>query len=398
MRKRTNIPATLTAILFAFVIAGCSEQGRAQDAAKRLSESESAAVEDAKVIAELRLTESERPLREMREGWEPPMKVMVHVRDDQSRLAWMEKARPPGSDITMIAVADKEEALAKLDGVDGLIGSVRWCTRDLLQAGEALRWVHTNAAGVNECDMETMRARNIILTNQQRTFAPEISDHVIGLLLGLTRGLDGNLKAQFQGKWQRGNVSRERLWRLEDRTMLVVGLGGIGTEVARKAHALGMRVIATRNSSREGPDFVDYVGLSHELSDLIGDADVVVNATPLTPETTGLFDAEMFARMQPHAYFISVGRGPTTVTEDLIAALENGVIGGAGLDVTDPEPLPDNHPLMFAPNIIITPHMSASGVEAGPSGDRPWRVMREQLRRFIAGDKMLSVVDLEQGY
>lgn len=394
-RTRTAVSA---ALLIAVCMAGCSEKGSAQSDAQRVEESTTAVTTDASVAGELGLTESDRPIREMIEGWTPPKKIMVHVRNDPSRLTWMEEALQPGSDVTIVAVADKEEALSKLDGVDALIGSVRWCTRDLLEAGKDLRWVHTNAAGVNECDMETMRARNIILTNQQRTFGPEISDHVIGLLLALTRGLDGNYKAQLEGKWQRGNVPAERLWRLDGRTMLVVGLGGIGTMVAEKAHALGMRIIATRNSSREGPSFVDYVGLANELPQLIGKADVVVNATPLTPKTTGLFDAAMFARMQPHAYFISVGRGPTAVTDDLIAALKNGTIGGAGLDVTDPEPLPDGHPLFFAPNVIITPHMSASGVDAGPSGDRPWRVMREQMRRFIAGDKMYSVVDLQQGY
>jgi phosphoglycerate dehydrogenase-like enzyme len=347
------------------------------------------------VVSQLGLQESAKPLRELLPNWKQPKKVMVHVGNNPARLAWMQKVAPG---VEIIAVKDRDEALAKLEGVEGLIGSVRWCTTDLLDAGKSLRWVHTNAAGVNECDLKTMQDRKIVLTNMQRVFAPEIADHVIALTLALTRGLDGTLAAQRQGKWTRGTVPSKRLWALEGRTMLVVGLGGIGTEVARRAHGMGMRVIATRNSSREGPEFVEYVGLADELSKLIAEADVVVNATPLTPQTTGLFDAKMFARMQPHAYFISVGRGPSAVTSDLIVALKEGTIGGAGLDVTDPEPLPDGHPLFSAPNVIITPHMSASGQGAGPGGDRPWLVMQEQLRRFIAGDKIYSVVDLTQGY
>ena len=351
---------------------------------------------DAEVAAGLGLREGAKPIREMSPNWRAPKKVMVHVGNNPSRLEFMKQAVPAGVEI--IAVKDKEEALAKIADADALIASVRWCTPDLLAAGKKLRWVHTNAAGVNECDLAEMRKRNIVLTNQQRTFGPEISDHVIALTLALTRGLDGALSNQRQAKWQRGAVPATRLWGLEGRTMLVVGLGGIGTQVAEKAHGLGMRVIATRGSSREGPSYVEYVGLADELPKLIGQADVVVNATPLTPQTTGLFNTAMFERMQKHALFISVGRGPSTVTDDLLAALKNGTIGGAGLDVTDPEPLTDGHPLWSAPNIIITPHMSAAGEGGGPGGDRPWQIMREQLRRFVAGDKLFSIVDLTRGY
>lgn len=349
----------------------------------------------ATVAANLGLRESEKPLREMFKDWRKPQKVMVHVGNNPARLEFMQEAVP---DVTIIAVKDKQEALAKLGDVDGLVASVGWCSSDLIAAAKKLRWIHTNAAGVNECAVNDMRARNIVLTNQQRVFSPEISDHVMALMLALTRGLDGTLNMQRQAKWQRGSVPASRLWGLEGRTLLVVGLGGIGTEVAEKAHGMGMRVIATRGSSREGPPFVEYVGLSDELPKLIGQADVVVNATPLTPQTRGLFNTAMFERMQKHAYFISVGRGPSTVTDDLLAALKNGTIGGAGLDVTDPEPLIDGHPLWSAPNIIITPHMSASGQNAGPAGERPWLMMREQLRRFVAGDKLYSIVDLTRGY
>src|SRR4029077_15194895 len=130
---------------------------------------------------------------------------------------------------------------------------------------------------------------------------------------------------------------------LEDvggKTVLVAGLGGIGTEVARRAHALGMRGVATRASGREGPDFVSYVGLPDELPKLARDADYVVNCAPLTAQTTGIFNRECFAAMKSSAFFLSVGRGRSTVTADLTAALTEHRIAGAGLDVADPEPLP----------------------------------------------------------
>jgi phosphoglycerate dehydrogenase-like enzyme len=177
--------------------------------------------------------------------------------------------------------------------------------------------------------------------------------------------------------------------------MLVVGLGGIGLEVAKRANALGMKVIATRNSSREGPSYVSHVGLPDELPTLISQADVVVAALPLVPATTNLFDAAMFARMKKTAFFINVGRGGSVVTNDLLAALNNGTIAGAGLDVTEPEPLPTDHPLWRARNIIITPHMSAQS-DLGQSARA--LIYREQVRRFAAGDKLLSVVDFSKGY
>ncbi len=166
-------------------------------------------------------------------------------------------------------------------------------------------------------------------------------------------------------------------------------------EVARRAHALGMTVIATRNSSRDKPDFVSYVGLSDELPTLIGRADVVVAALPLVPATTNLFDAKLFGLMKKSAYFINVGRGGSVVTDDLVAALNNGTIAGAGLDVTEPEPLPKEHALWKAKNIIITPHMSARS-DLGQSSRG--LLLVEMVRRFVAGDKLLSVVDIKKGY
>jgi phosphoglycerate dehydrogenase-like enzyme len=201
------------------------------------------------------------------------------------------------------------------------------------------------------------------------------------------------MRQQEQAVWARG--APQESTDLDGKTVLVVGLGGIGTEVARRAHALGMRVTATRASGHEGPDFVSYVGLPDELLKLTRDADYIVNCTPLTPETTGMFNREFFAAMKPSAYFLSVGRGRSTVTADLIAALREGRIAGAGLDVVDPEPLPADSPLWKLPNVIITPHVSANTEVSREQRDA---LLRENLRRFVAGDRMLAVVDIERGY
>jgi phosphoglycerate dehydrogenase-like enzyme len=178
------------------------------------------------------------------------------------------------------------------------------------------------------------------------------------------------------------------------KTMLVVGLGGIGTEVARRAAALDMRVIGTRRSSREGPEFVDYVGLSDELLELAAEADFIANTLPLTAETTGLLDEKFFNAAKRGAILLNVGRGRTVVTDDLVAALESGQIGGAGLDVTDPEPLPADHPLWQMDNVLITPHVAGRGGARVRHGI----LLKENLRRFAAGEALLNVVDPELGY
>ena len=215
----------------------------------------------------------------------------------------------------------------------------------------------------------------------------------MALILTLTRQINLYLANQSEGIWARG--PQEKLMDLEGHTMLVVGLGGVGTAIAERAHAFGMHIFATRNSGHEGPSFVDYVGLADELPKLIGQADIVVNVTPLTPETIGLFNAAMFARMKPSAYFINVGRGKSVVTDDLMAALKTGRIAGAGLDVVDREPLPKDHPLWHAPNVVITPHVARS---SPLKLDRAWLAIRENLRRYVAGDKLYSVVDVGRGY
>jgi phosphoglycerate dehydrogenase-like enzyme len=156
-----------------------------------------------------------------------------------------------------------------------------------------------------------------------------------------------------------------------------------------------MRVIATRGSRREGPDYVEYVGLADEVSKLAAQADVVINTAPLTDRTRGMFNAELFAKMKPTAYFVSVGRGASTVTADLVAALGKGELAGAGLDVTDPEPLPEGHPLWSMPRVIITPHTAG---RSDKSRDRLFLLVQENLRRYVAGEPMLSVVDIERGY
>ncbi len=339
------------------------------------------------LIRQLDLREAPVPVRE-RPGWAPPRRIVV--RADEARVAWL---RPVAPGVQLISAPNMQAALQSVSEADAIIG---FCSAGILRAGPKLKWIQLPSAGAEYCvGIPAVRERDVLITNAQRIYGPEIAEHVMAMLLAFSRGLYRYIPEQLEGRWNRGAVPQEQLWELDGKTMLVVGLGGIGTQVAKRAHALGMRVLATRRSSRTGPEFVDYVGLPDELNELATQADVVVNAAPLTPETTGMFDADFFARMKPTAYFINVGRGRSVVTADLVQALRTGRIAGAGLDVTDPEPLPAGHRLWSLPNVIITPHV-AGGSDLRT--DRLWTVIRENLRRYVAGERMLSVVDVERGY
>ncbi len=347
-----------------------------------------------KLIQDLGLRESSQPARESAR-WKKPERIVVLLDERRKKtrpdaIAWLKEVADGAE---LIEAESHGDAAFLLDEADVYLGI---CNDLILDSSDSIRWMQNYTAGVDRCVKSPLISeRDFLLTNMQRIYGPAIAEHVIAMTYMLSRKLHVFHDRQRERKWDRMAVKRTSMWELQGRTMLVVGLGGIGTEVAKRAHGLGMRVIATRNSSRKGPKYVDYVGLSDELHKLAAEADVVVNSTPLTPATTGMFDRKFFAAIKPGAYFINVGRGKSVVTGDLVEALNSGTIGGAGLDVQDPEPLPLDHPLWTARNVIITPHISASSDE---QMKRFWLLVRENLRRYVNGERMLNVVDIKRGY
>lgn len=340
------------------------------------------------IVAELGLREAARPVSELA-GWSPQGPIVVRV-DSPQRLASLQAA---AGDAELIGVGTEVEALEAMPGATALMG---FCTRALIEAAPELHWVQLYSAGAGRClAASTGVNRDLLMTNMQRVGSPQISEHAMAMLLGLSRGLVPHIRAQDTGEWNPGRVPRADRPELGGKTLLTVGLGGIGTAVAQRAAAFGMRVTAVRASGRPGPDFVTEVGRPDQLLRLVAEADAVVNSVPLTDETIAMFDAEFFAAMKPTAYFINVGRGRSVVTADLVAALVTGELAGAGLDVTDPEPLPPDHPLWQMPNVIITPHVAGG---SDRTFERLFLVVRENLRRYVNGEPMLSVVDVGRGY
>jgi len=378
-RRRITIAAAIGLLCMPALFASVAAQAR----------DDAAGAETRAMILELGLREAATPVRETA-GWRKPGKVVAFV-DRPERLEGL-RAVAPGVEI--VAVGSQEEAMEAVADADILLGS---CAEEILSQGPRLHWIQVYSAGVDRCIGNTGLERgDRILTNGQKIGSPALAEHAIAMMMALVRALDVYHANQLDGTWQRDvGMDRREFMELEGRTVLVVGLGGIGTQTAKRAHGLGMRVIATRSSRREGPSYVDYVGLAGETLELARQADVVINTAPLTEETRGIFDAAFFRAMKPTAYFVSVGRGASTVTDDLVAALNNGEIAGAGLDVTDPEPLPEGHPLWTTPRVLISPHTAG---RSDKGSDRLFLLVAENLRRYVAGEPLLSVVDLERGY
>ena len=354
------------------------------------------------VIRDLGLVESPTAMRDM-PGWKPPKKIVL------TRMGPIEALEAAAPGVKFVLVNNAEEMAAQAGDADALFsGDNLICDDRVLAAAKKVRWLAAYSAGVEACLGKAFFDRpGVIFTNARALSGPVMAEHTIAVTFALARNLEVLIPRQARGgavehdpkdvQWQSrgGGGEGTRFQSMTGKTMLIAGLGGIGLEVAKRAHGLGMKVIATRASSHDGPDYVEYVGLSDELPTLVARADVVVSALPLIPSTTNLFDAKMFARMKRTAFFINVGRGGSVVTDDLVKALQDGVIAGASVDVTEPEPLPPDHPLWKAPHVIITPHVSGQS-ELGVKSREI--VIREQVRRFAAGDKLLSVVDIKRGY
>lgn len=339
------------------------------------------------LIRDLGLKEDGRPVREY-PHWQTPQRVTV-MGASAGRLRWLQSAAPG---IELIAQPWNEPPHDDALCADGLIG---WCTEAFASRAQGLRWIHLAVAGVEEVlDLPSLRGRELLITNLQRAASPVIAEHAFAMLLCLCRAMPGHLERQRKRKWL-PPLDASHLRSLYGRTLLVAGLGGIGTHVGKIASGFGMRVLATRTSGSAAPDYIERCAGPEYLIDLAAEADVIVNTLPLTDTTRGLFDARVFSAAKRGALFVNVARGGSVVTGDLVDALLSGQLGGAALDVAEPEPLPVDCPLWRMSNVVITPHIAGRG---GDTHAREWNITRENLRRYVAGEPMLSVVDLSRGY
>ncbi len=290
-------------------------------------------------------------------------------------------------EVELVIAKDSIEQIRDVDAAFGFID------REHLRAGKKLRWVQQGSAGVEGVvNIPELLERDIVLTNMQRTFAPEIADQAIAYLLAFTRGLTHFIRHPPESRLP--HPPQLVFEELQGKTMLVIALGGIGSEIARRAFGFGMRVLATDPKVIEKPLFVEELHRPDAFHILLPRADVVASAVPLTPVSRGMIGAREFGMMKRGTILINVSRGAVVDTAALVSALDQRIIATAGLDVTDPEPLPAGHPL-WKQNVIITPHTAGQS----PAGHRrAHELFRENLRRFSAGEMLLNIVDKKAGY
>ena len=295
-----------------------------------------------------------------------------------------------------IVQAEDEEALlaASADAEIAVMMNMGWLRGGFpayLKRAPHLRWFHCSSAGVDPLLCPEFLSSDVVMTCAKGSpIGPLLAEHAFALILSLTRGIAAHARLN---RWDSGSDEAQSAYELGGKTLGIVGYGGVGTALARRARAFDMDVLAVRRHPQDDGETPQW-GMDR-FEEMLQRADIVVVTVPHTPETEGLFDAKAFSIMKESALLITVGRGQTVQTDALVGALNRGSIGGAGLDVVDPEPLPDNHPLWSCPNAIITPHMAGNGPERA---GRNQELVLENLRRYVAGQPLLSAVDKTLGY
>lgn len=313
------------------------------------------------------------------------MRILVVVETKPHHRAWLEAAAPEAEFIYKETGVTRSE----VESADVILGNV---SPALLSPADKLRWMQTQSAGVDGY-ISGCLPKNAVLTNATGAYGLAISEYMLAVWLELMKKLHVYRDVQHTGQWKDlGPVTSA--W---NSTVLVLGLGDIGGEFAKRAKAMGAKVIGVRRKGTDKPEYVDELIHTDKLDEYLPLADCVAITLPGTKETKGMFGAERLARMKDGAILLNVGRGSIVDGDALCAALQSGKLSGAGVDVTNPEPLPAEHPLWKQENAVITPHISG-GFHLAETHDRIIRIMAENLAAFCTGRPLRNVVDFETGY
>ncbi|MBI3890067.1 MAG: D-2-hydroxyacid dehydrogenase [Candidatus Wallbacteria bacterium] len=270
-------------------------------------------------------------------------------------------------------------------------------TARLLAAAPALRWVHVNVAGVERSMTPELAASPVVLTNSRAMHRTYIAEHVLGLMLAFAKRLEVAIRRQSERVWAQLEIVATN-FSLAGRVCGVLGLGGIGMEVARLAHAFGMRCVGTRrrvDPKEPLPPYLERVLGEEGTDEVVAAADFLVICLPLTDRTRRLLSRERIGRMKAGAYVINIARGAIADETALLEALAEGRLAGAGLDVTEVEPLPADSALWGMERVILTPHVSGNYPDYAVDAAR---LFAENLRRYLAAEPLLNVVDKREGY
>ncbi len=315
-------------------------------------------------------------------------KILV-AGSDPAMLQELQAAAPQAR---LVPVTDGN-VMQEIGDADAFIGSI---TPEEVRAGKKLKWVQVMSAGVEQVlflsGSNDLRDSNIVLTNNKVVQGPEIADHAMAMLLALSRQLPSFWQYKQTQEW---HPRPYKGIELNGRTAVVIGVGGIGTQIATRAWAFGMNVIGVDPEDKPFIPFVKKMVKPDQLDEVLPEADVVFISAPHTPKSHKMVGPREFELMKKGAYFIAVSRGGIYDMPSLVKALDENRLAGAGVDVVDPEPLPKDHPLWRFPNAIITPHI------AGRSDKDHARMVgtaRANLVRFMSGEPLINVVNKQKGY
>ena len=333
---------------------------------------------------------SPAPGNENAGGGQKPVFVMLPPINDDMR-SWANRLAEDAPGFVVVVAEDDaavENVIARADAAYG------WVAPELLPLAKNLRWLQNPFAGpFPGYYYRELIDHTVVVTNPRGIYSDHIAHHILMLMLALSRGLPYYMEAQRANRWD-PRARRRGYVNVAGSTVLVNGVGGIGAEAARLCATLGASVIGI--DPRPEHDCPATIHAPSKLDDLLPSADFVVTTVPHTPETECMWNAERFGRMKRTAYFINIGRGMTARLDDLTSALADGEIAGAGLDVFEIEPLPEDHPLWRMENVLITPHVAVA--DAADISERRYALLADNAQRFLADEPLRNVVDKARWY
>ncbi|MGG3802454.1 D-2-hydroxyacid dehydrogenase [Metabacillus fastidiosus] len=314
--------------------------------------------------------------------------VITHDLQDEQ----LQRIKEIAIDWDIISSRDANIWLDHIKDAEIIVGWKKEIAEHAIQPNSQLRWFQSWSAGINKLPLKSFKELNILLTGASGVHAYPVSETIFALMLALTRKIDTYVKNQREKKWHHSGLSLE----MHEKTVGIIGVGAIGKETAKIAKAFGMRVLGVRQSGKR-EEYVDEMFKLGELDSIIPACDYIVITLPLTEETYHLFGGKQFQLMKKSAFFINIGRGNIVVEQELIKALQQKTITGAGLDVFEKEPLSEDNPLWDLENVIITPHSSGSTEHYAK------RVIEDifipNLQSYLAGETLpVNLINYEKGY
>ena len=316
------------------------------------------------------------------------MKILLQGRVEGELLERLESII--GSEHTYVAPGSREELIEEGKDADIFYG---YCSEDLFPHFPNIKWIQSSSAGMDRHMYPALRESDVLLTNAAGLYGTHVADQAFALLLGLARGIHESVRNQDKHQW--GGARTMPMIEIDGFKIGIVGMGGIGMQMAKRAKGFDMYVIGVDAYRTDKPDNVDELVSMDQLSNVMSQVDVVMIACPLTEETRGLINKDNLSVMQPTAFFINIARGPIVNEPDLIEILEAGKIAAAGLDVTEVEPLQEDSPLWDFNNVIISPH------SAGGSQHRARRITEfflDNLERYLNGEELKNIVNKQLGF